>query len=91
MNAAAASRYPAVVRGTPKRRPGGPGSDEPRPDGPKSRTRSKSVDADTGISESEVSRICADLDVEVAAFGDRSLAEQPFRYVLVEPPAARRR
>jgi hypothetical protein len=29
----------------------------------------------------EVSRICAELDVEVAAFRDRSLSEQPFRYV----------
>jgi transposase-like protein len=28
------------------------------------------------ISKSEVSRICADLDAEVAAFADRSLAEQ---------------
>ena len=30
--------------------------------------------ADTGISKSEVSRICADLDTEVAAFRDRSLS-----------------
>ena len=29
--------------------------------------------ADTGISKSEVSRICADLDADVAAFRDRSL------------------
>jgi putative transposase len=31
-----------------------------------------------------VSRICPDLDVEVAAFRDRSLAEQPFRYVFID-------
>src|SRR3954465_5134292 len=41
----------------------------------------KALGADTGISKPEVSRICAELDVEVAAFRDRSLAEQPFRYV----------
>lgn len=33
----------------------------------------RALGADTGISESEVSRICADLDEEVAAFRDRSL------------------
>jgi putative transposase len=31
-----------------------------------------------------VSRICADLDTEVAAFRDRSLAGQPFRYVFLD-------
>jgi putative transposase len=40
--------------------------------------------ADTGISKSEVSRICADLDVEVAAFRDRSLAEVAFPYVFLD-------
>ena len=35
----------------------------------------KALGADTGISKSEVSRICADLDEGVAAFRDRSLAE----------------
>jgi len=40
--------------------------------------------ADTGISKSEVSRICADLDVEVAAFRDRSLAEVEFPYVFLD-------
>src|SRR3712207_5438575 len=40
--------------------------------------------ADTGISKSEVSRICADLDAEVAAFRDRSLAETPFPYVFLD-------
>ena len=33
----------------------------------------KALGADTGISKSEVSRICADLDAEVASFRDRSL------------------
>jgi putative transposase len=40
--------------------------------------------ADTGISKSEVSRICADLDVEVAAFRDRSLAGTSFPYVFFD-------
>ena len=44
----------------------------------------KALGADTGISKSEVSRICADLDTEVAAFRDRSLAGQPFRYVFLD-------
>src|SRR3954463_4726515 len=35
----------------------------------------KALGAETGISKSEVSRICADLDEEVGAFRDRSLAE----------------
>ena len=39
----------------------------------------KALGADTRISKSEVSRICADLAVAVAAFRDRSLAEQSFR------------
>ena len=44
----------------------------------------KALGADSGISKSEVSRICAELDVEVSAFRDRSLAEQPFRYVFLD-------
>ena len=44
----------------------------------------KALGADIGISKSEVSRICAELDIEVAAFRDRSLAEQPFRYVFLD-------
>jgi transposase-like protein len=44
----------------------------------------KALGADSGISKSEVSRICADLDAEVAAFGDRSLAGQVFPYVFVD-------
>jgi len=41
----------------------------------------KALGADSGISKSEVSRICADLDTEVAAFRDRTLAGIPFPYV----------
>jgi len=44
----------------------------------------KALGADTGISKSEVSRICADLDTEVAAFGDRALAGLAFRYVFLD-------
>ena len=40
--------------------------------------------ADTGISKSEVSRICADLDVEVAAFRDRSLAGTAVPYLFLD-------
>ncbi len=44
----------------------------------------KAMGADSGISRSEVSRICADLDAEVAVFRDRSLAGQPFPYVFLD-------
>jgi transposase-like protein len=44
----------------------------------------KALGADTGISKSEVSRICADLDAEVGAFRDRSLAEAAFPYVFLD-------
>ena len=44
----------------------------------------KALGADTGISKSEVSRICADLDTEVAAFRDRSLAGMAFPYVFLD-------
>jgi putative transposase len=44
----------------------------------------KALGADTGISKSEVSRICADLDAEVGAFRDRSLANQAFPYVFLD-------
>jgi transposase-like protein len=40
--------------------------------------------ADTGISKSEVSRICAELDAEVAAFRSRSLAHTSFPYLFVD-------
>ena len=51
----------------------------------------KALGVDTGISKSEVSRICAELDAEVGAFRDRSLAEQavpvrvPRRHLLQGP------
>ena len=44
----------------------------------------RALGADTGISKSEVSRICADLDAEVGAFRDRSLAEHGFPYVFLD-------
>jgi putative transposase len=44
----------------------------------------KALGADTGISKSEVSRICADLDTEVNAFRDRSLADAAFPYVFLD-------
>ena len=44
----------------------------------------KALGADTGISKSEVSRICKDLDTEVAAFRDRPLGEQRFPYVFLD-------
>jgi len=44
----------------------------------------RALGADTGISKSEVSRICADLDAEVSAFRDRSLAGQRFPYVFLD-------
>ena len=39
---------------------------------------------DTGISKSEVSRICADLDAEVEAFQSRPLGHQGFPYVFLD-------
>src|SRR3954452_17323715 len=44
----------------------------------------KALGADTGISKSEVSRICKDLDEEVGAFRDRSLAETAYPYVFLD-------
>jgi putative transposase len=44
----------------------------------------KALGADSGISKSEVSRICADLDIEVSAFRDRPLSEQRFPYVFLD-------
>ena len=44
----------------------------------------KALGADSGISKSEVSRICADLDEQVASFADRSLAESPSPYVFLD-------
>src|SRR5215210_3958875 len=44
----------------------------------------KALGIDAGISKSEVSRICADLDIEVRAFRDRSLAETAYPYVFLD-------
>jgi len=44
----------------------------------------KALGADTGISKSEVSRICAGLDAEVAQFRDRTLSEQDYPYVFLD-------
>ncbi len=44
----------------------------------------KALGAGSGISRSEVSRICADLDTEVAAFRDRTLAGMAFPYVFLD-------
>jgi len=44
----------------------------------------KALGADTGISKSEVSRICADLDEQVASFADRDLSETGFPYVFLD-------
>jgi hypothetical protein len=39
---------------------------------------------ESGISKSEVSRICADLDAEVSAFNTRDLSAQAFPYVFLD-------
>jgi putative transposase len=44
----------------------------------------QALGADTGISKSEVSRICADLDEHVLDFADRSLADTTFPYVFLD-------
>ncbi|MEI8083196.1 MAG: IS256 family transposase [Actinomycetes bacterium] len=44
----------------------------------------KALGADTGISKSEVSRICADLDADVALFADRDLTGTSFPYVFLD-------
>ncbi|TFC18216.1 hypothetical protein E3O19_05035 [Cryobacterium algoritolerans] len=44
----------------------------------------KALGADTGISKSEVSRICADLEGEVAAFRDRDFGETGYPYVFLD-------
>jgi putative transposase len=44
----------------------------------------KALGADSGISKSEVSRICADLDEEVGAFRDRSLAGIDYPHVFLD-------
>ena len=44
----------------------------------------KALGADSGISKSEVSRICQDLDEDVAAFRERPLGAQYYPYVFVD-------
>ena len=44
----------------------------------------KALAADTGISKSEVSRICAGLDAEVAQFRDRTLSALDYPYVFLD-------
>lgn len=44
----------------------------------------RALGADTGISKSEVSRICADLDADVAAFTQRPLDGTTYPYVFVD-------
>lgn len=44
----------------------------------------KALGADTGISKSEVSRICAELDRDAAALRDRSLRDTEYPYVFLD-------
>jgi putative transposase len=44
----------------------------------------KALGAETGISKSEVSRICEDLDHEVGAFRDRNLSAMEYPYVFLD-------
>jgi putative transposase len=44
----------------------------------------KALGVDAGISKSEVSRICAEVDGEVAALQSRSLAHTAFPYVFLD-------
>jgi putative transposase len=44
----------------------------------------KALGVDAGISKSEVSRICSELDAEVTAFRSRSLAHTGFPYVFLD-------
>ena len=44
----------------------------------------KALGAETGISKSEVSRICEDLDHEVGAFRDRNLSAMDYPYVFLD-------
>lgn len=44
----------------------------------------KALGADTGISKSEVSRICSNLDEGVAAFRDRPLTDTTYPYVFLD-------
>ena len=47
-------------------------------------TQVKALGADTGISKSEVSRICAGLDADVAQFRDRTLSALDYPHVFLD-------
>ena len=49
----------------------------------------KALGVEAGISKSEVSRICAELDTEVAAFRSRSLAHTSFPYLFLDATTSR--
>jgi putative transposase len=49
----------------------------------------KALGVDSGISKSEVSRICAELDGEVAAFRSRSLGHTGFPYLFLDATYSR--
>jgi putative transposase len=51
----------------------------------------KALGVDAGISKSEVSRICVELDGEVAAFRSRSLAHTAFPYVFLDATSLKAR
>ncbi|MEV7776126.1 IS256 family transposase [Kitasatospora sp. NPDC086791] len=51
----------------------------------------KALGADTGISKSEVSRICADLDGQLTAFRTRTLGHTRFPYVYLDATYCRAR
>ena len=52
--------------------------------GTRPRTLSTTLGADSGISKSEVSRICANLDQDVAEFRERRLDDTSYPYVFVD-------
>jgi Transposase, Mutator family len=56
----------------------------PRRQHPQGRRPRGGLGIDAGISKSEVSRICAELDAIVATFRDRSLGHTRFPYVLLD-------
>jgi transposase-like protein len=49
----------------------------------------RALGVDSGISKSEVSRICAELDGNVTVFRSRSLSHTVFPYLFVERPTSR--
>ena len=56
---------------------------------PQGRRPGEALGIDSGISKSEVSRICTDLDVEVAAFRDRPHTDASCPYVFLDTRKAR--